>query len=81
MMDYVMVEDRSYVINGVEYEVGDDVSYADLHWSSDWNGDEVGFDDVDVVGLYSFAGTDVYIYLDVENGTILSIWKEEDEEE
>jgi hypothetical protein len=67
-------------VNGIEYEIGDEVSYANLHWSSDWNGDEVGFDDVLVVGLYSFADAPhIYIYLDTENGTILDMWEEEEE--
>lgn len=38
-------------------------------WQSDWNGDEVGFDNIDVVGLYSVDGRDAYI--DIINGVIL----------
>ena len=33
--------------------IGNIVNYTKHRWSSDWNGDEVGFDDVDIVGLYS----------------------------
>lgn len=66
-------------INGVTYEIGDYASYSDLAWSSDWNGEEVGYDEVEVVGLYSFLGTDVFVYLDTEDGTILDIWEEVEE--
>jgi hypothetical protein len=68
-------------VDGVEYKVGDEVYYPNLCWSSDWNGDEVGFDDIDVVGLYSFPNTEIYIYVNVENGVILDIWNGEEEEE
>lgn len=76
-----MFEEKSFNIDGVEYSVGDDVSYVDLHWSSDWNGYEVGYDDIPVVGLYSFKGTEIYVYLNTEDGTILEIWDAEDEDE
>ena len=66
-------------VDGVEYRIGDTAEYCDLHWSSDWNGDECGYDDIDVVGLYSFKGTEIYMYLDTENGTILDMWENEDE--
>jgi hypothetical protein len=44
-------------------------------WQSDWNGDEVGWDHVDVVGLY-----DIFIdgkwqscYIDAQTGDLLEI--------
>lgn len=74
-------QEKTFNIDGVEYEVGDEVSYQDLHWSSDWNGDEVGYDDIPVVGLYSFKGTEIYVYLNTEDGTILEIWDAEEEDE
>ncbi len=51
-------------------------------WSSDWNGYEVGFDEVEVVGLYSFEDYDgcrYHMYVDVEHNEILEIWPEEEE--
>lgn len=51
-----------------------------LGWQSDWNGDEVGYDDIEVVGLYSLSLTDgrtVYMYIDTENGTVLEAWLED----
>lgn len=64
-------------ING--YEIGDYASYSDLAWSGDYDGSTVGFDEVERVGLYTFPGTDVFLYLDTEDGTILDIWEEVEE--
>jgi len=57
------------------------IMLEDLIWQSDWNGDEVGFDDVEVVGLYSNQRSDgkVYsYYIDMEKMIILDFWIEED---
>ena len=35
----------------------------DLHWSSDWNGYEVGFPEANVVGLYIFKNESRYTFL------------------
>lgn len=52
----------------------------DLLWSSDWNGYEVGFDDVDVVGLYRLSGTSVHFYIDMTTNKILHAWGYSDDE-
>lgn len=52
----------------------------DLHWQSDWNGDEVGFDDIAVVGLYSSTTLGYSFYLNTENGAVLAIIPDEDED-
>lgn len=52
----------------------------DLLWESDWNGDEVGFDDVDVVGLYRLVDTNVYLYIDVTTNRLLDAWEIKDDE-
>ena len=57
--------------------VGQTVAYAADHWQSDWNGDDVGFDDVLVVGLYSVPNTPISYYVDTENGYVLDAWAEE----
>ena len=51
-----------------------------LAWSSDWNGDEVGYPEAEVVGLYSQERYDgVYsFYIDVETNKVLDFWKDED---
>ena len=51
-------------------------------WSSDWNGYEVVFYEVEVVWLYSFQdydGCHYSMYVDVEHNEILEIWAEEEE--
>lgn len=57
------------------------MDYRKLHWSSDWNGDEVGYDDIPVVGLYSIADfPEVHVYIDTETGKILEAWAMNDDE-
>lgn len=54
-----------------------------LGWSSDWNGYEVGYDNVDVVGLYSKRMDDdrvISFYIDMDTNRILDIWQEPEEE-
>lgn len=70
---------QSVEVDGIEYEVGDEVSYGDVHWSSDWNGYEVGYPEIPVVGLYSFPNTEIYMYLNTEDGTILELWESGEE--
>lgn len=50
----------------------------DLIWQSDWNGYEVGYDDVPVVGLYQIAGTETYLLIDIENDEVLEKYEMED---
>ena len=56
------------------------IELTDLAWSSDWNGDEVGFPESEVVGLYSQERDDgIYsFYLDLEAGKVLDFWKDQD---
>ena len=56
------------------------IELTDLAWSSDWNGDEVGYPESGVVGLYSQERDDgVYsFYLDMETYKVLDFWKDED---
>lgn len=43
------------------------IDYTELVWSSDWNGYEVGYDDIGVVGLYSLKiNPEINFYIDVE---------------
>ena len=56
--------------------IGTIVDYTEDHWWSDWNGDEVGFDDVNVVGLYSIPDSPISYYVDTENGYVLDAWAE-----
>ena len=52
----------------------------DLIWSSDLNGDEVGYPESELVGLYSQERYDgVYsFYIDMETNKVLEFWKDEE---
>ena len=56
------------------------IELNNLVWSSDWNGDEVGYPELGVVGLYSQERDDgsYSFYIDVETNKVLEFWKEED---
>ncbi len=56
-----------------EYKVGDQIGFDEIGWSSDWNGDEVGYPEIDVVGLYTILETGQDVYIDSSNGIILEI--------
>ena len=51
----------------------------ELHWQSDWNGDEVGYDTDSVVGLYSTGKA--YFYIDMETYEILEMYIEIDDDD
>lgn len=63
------------------YNILATIELTNLAWSSDWNGYEVGFPEVGVVGLYSQERDDgtYSFYLDMETGNILDFWMEVDE--
>lgn len=46
---------------------------GDLHWQSDWNGEDVGFPEVPVVGLYTSASLGVDLYINAEDSSVLEI--------
>jgi len=48
-----------------------------LHWHSDWSGYEVGYPEVNIVGLYSSEELDADIYVDTETGNVLEILRGE----
>lgn len=50
------------------------MDFEDLLWSSDWMGEEVGFEDVNIVGLYSVKDSDIDLYIDMETMKILQIF-------
>lgn len=44
-------------------------------WESDWNGYEVGYPNVKVVGLYRLnMNPDIYFYMDMETLKVLDAW-------
>ncbi len=52
-----------------------------LNWNSDWDGEDVGYEGVDVVGLYTIANTSIDVYIDMSTMQILEIICYEDHEE
>ena len=56
------------------------IELNNLVWSSDWNGDEVGYPELGVVGLYSQDRDDgsYSFYIDMETNKVLEFWKEEE---
>ena len=52
---------------------------TNLRWESDWNGEDVGFDDVPVVGLYTQERDDgdYSFYIDMETNDLLDFWKDD----
>ena len=59
----------------MEYPILENLDFGKLHWSSDWNADEVGYDDRNVVGLYHYH--ELSMYIDMETDEVLEIWFEE----
>lgn len=63
------------------YSIGDTVDCTKLGWQSDWDGEDVGFDNVSVVGLYSDPNSEGVMYhIDMDTNKILEILIEGEEE-
>ena len=63
------------------YSIGDEVDFNRLHWQSDWNGYEVGHDNVEVIGLYSDPNNEkVDYYINVDTHRIVEILIEGEED-
>ena len=59
------------------YPIFENINLKELHWLSDWEGDEVGYDERGVIGLYSYGKINMYI--DMETYEVLEIWLEEEQ--
>ncbi|MFJ7982344.1 hypothetical protein ACIQ1D_18960 [Lysinibacillus xylanilyticus] len=64
------------------YSIGDVIKdISEFHWQSDWNGDEVGFPEIETVGLYTdFINCYTY-YIDMDSLRILEVFNDREEEE
>lgn len=54
-----------------------ELDFSTLMWSSDWAGDEVGYPDIEIVGLYTFqpnVGPEISLYIDMVEGLVLDMW-------
>lgn len=45
----------------------------ELIWQSNWDGHELGYDEVEVIGLYTLKDTTLNFYIDMENNMIIFI--------
>jgi len=52
-----------------------DAIIRNLRWQSDWNGYEVGYPLVPVVGLYTCDKLGVDVYVNTETGDVIEIWQ------
>lgn len=57
--------------------IGNIVDFTKHVWSSNWIGYEVGFDDVESVGLYTFPDSKILYYVNIQNGCVLDAWVNE----
>lgn len=55
------------------------IDWKNFVWSSDWDGEDVDYPNVPVVGLYRLKGTEIYFYIDIEENKVLEYWSDEDE--
>lgn len=59
------------------------IDLTETVWQSDWNGDEIGFPEVEgAIGLYTQHRDDgVYnFYIDYENSRVLDFWKDDEDD-
>jgi len=59
----------------IEFEFG-------LAWQSDFAGDEVGYPEIDIVGIYTLEAGDGYTYtflINMDDERILEIYKDDEE--
>lgn len=69
------------------YSIGDVVDTRSLHWSSDWNSDEILGEDYPrefVIGLYSSPeldseGFENSYYIDMETNVVIAVFKEKED--
>lgn len=59
------------------YPIFENINLKELHWLSDWDGDDVGYDKRGVIGLYSYGKINMFI--DMETYEVLEIWLEEEQ--
>lgn len=52
-----------------------------LHWQSDFNGEDYGYPDVEVVGVYSWVETGLTFLIDMDKGVVLEVYQDEEEDD
>ena len=61
------------------HKVGDIVDITQLHWYSDYNGDEVFFPEYLIVGVYRDPITQQLMLIETEDGLVLEIMENMEE--
>lgn len=56
----------------------ENLDFRKLHWQSDWDGGEVGYPYISVVGYYVHG--ELNLYIDIETDIVLEMWFDEEEE-
>ena len=58
---------------------------VNVKWESDWNGEDLGYPEIEVIGLYSMelpAGEEepqtLYFYIDAETDALIEAWTEQE---
>lgn len=49
------------------------INFLNLAWNSDWNGNEVGHDELEVVGLYDLIDTEYGFYINMITLEIIEV--------
>lgn len=60
-----------------DFEIGEEIDLSDFIWSSDWCGDELGYDYIEVVGHYTRDILNVYV--DMIDLLLLEYWYDEED--
>ena len=55
------------------------MDYSKLHWCSDCYGEDIGKDEIDIVGLYILNDfPNIRMYIDIDKNEIIKVWLEND---
>lgn len=60
-----------------DFETNPDI-FRKLHWQSDWDPEDLGYEGEFVIGLYTYH--DLNLYINIENLEILEAWFNDEEE-
>lgn len=60
-----------------DFETNPDI-FRKLHWQSDWDPEDLGYEGEFVIGLYTYH--DLNLYINMENLEILEAWFNDEEE-
>jgi len=56
------------------------VDFSELIWQNDFSGEDMGYDEIDVVGIYMHKEMNIMFDIDMNTMKILSIWEFSEED-